>query len=489
MTTPNPNHRPDRNHMVALAHALTLIKTEQFVKAEGIGLRVAEADPTNGDAWFIASVAAHEMGHNDHALQRVNQALILQPSIAEYHNHLGVVYMALQQPDRALVSFRRAQALNPDDPSTLANIARVLLQQGQAKQALPFIQQALELHPNEPNFMGDMAVILVACKEVEPALKLYEQALLLTPNNPEIHFNYSRALLLAGRYAEGWQENEWRWHSNHYKKVNKNLPLPCWDGLASLAGKRIVVLSEQGFGDAIQFVRFAQQLKQQNAYVIVQARPQLTRLFKQATGVDQALSLADPLPDADYCIPMFSLPKVLNINIQTIPTTPYLSVSPEWFTLPIATNPQRLQVGLIWSGNNQRTLHLHAFKPLFDLPGVEFHALQPGPKAAETQPYGIQDCSPHLYDFAATAAIMQQLELIITIDTAAAHLSGGMGRPFWLLTHATADWRWGLMGTTTPWYPLARLFRQQETGQWDEVIQNMIPELHHLIIKKLATNG
>ncbi|MBF0429448.1 MAG: tetratricopeptide repeat protein, partial [Magnetococcales bacterium] len=264
----------NRHHVLALGHALDAIRSQQFSKAETIGLNVIDEDPKNADAYFVAGFAAFERGNLAVALERLNQAITLQSDIADFYTHRGVVLAALKQPEEAIRDFNRTLKITPDDPSALANLARLYVQQGEARQALPLIQQALRHQPDDPVLLGDMAVILVQCKQPHDALPLYEQALRLSPNDAEIHCNYSRALLMVEQYPHGWQENEWRWHSRQYQKIAKNFPAPIWNGV-SLIGKRITMVSEQGFGDALQFLRYAPLLKKKQAEVIVWCRPEL----------------------------------------------------------------------------------------------------------------------------------------------------------------------------------------------------------------------
>ncbi|MBF0294993.1 MAG: glycosyltransferase family protein [Magnetococcales bacterium] len=467
-------HRPDHNHLLALSHALTLLAAGRFERAEGIGLRVAGEDGEYADAWFIAGVAAGRQGRHAEAVERLERAIGLQPGVAEYFNNLGVSRNALGLDEEALRDFETALALHPDDYGAHANRARLLLKIGDAQQALLAIRRARALCPGDAELMGDEAVILMAHRELEGALSLYEQALRIAPEDAEIHFNYSRALLMAGRYAEGWRENEWRWRARHYRGVTRAFPAPVWAG-EPLAGRRIAMLSEQGFGDALQFIRYAAVLKGLGAEVGVTCRPELTRLFRAARGVDWACEWEHQLPEVDFCIPMWSLPLVLGTGPETIPEARCLTVPPGSFPGVVR---QGYRVGLVWSGNNRRDFRFGDLEPLLAVEGVAFHSLQFGPQAVLARERGgVHDWSSHLSDFAVTAALLSQMDLLITIDTAVAHLAGGLGVPFWLFTHVTADWRWGWRGASTPWYPGARLFRQHRRGVWADVVLEMADAL------------
>ncbi|MBF0212720.1 MAG: glycosyltransferase family protein [Magnetococcales bacterium] len=464
---------PDRNHTMALMHALEWLKSRQFTRAEGVGLRVADADPANADAHFVSGVAAHELGNHRTALERLDRAIDLRPRTPEFHAQRGVVLSALDQPEAAANEFCRSLELDPADAGTLANLARVLLRLGDPHQAYRPMRRALALKPEDPTMLGDMAVILVACRQPRAALPLYEQALKRTPDDPELHGNYSRALLMVGLYPEGWQESEWRWQTQLYRGISRTLPAPLWRG-EPLAGKRLLIVGEQGFGDAIQFMRYAPLLQERGATVIVQCRKELVRLFQSARGVDQALPMQGPLPEVDLAIPMLSLPRLLDTRLDSIPPARTLTVPPHPLPpLPPREPSQPLRVGLVWSGTNQRNFRFEDLAPLLGSPGVAFHALQLGPQAQRAREAGLRDWSEWMTDFAATATLMSRLDLLITIDTAAAHLAGSLGIPVWVLIHATADWRWGVAGESTPWYPEARLFRQERSGEWRSVIERV----------------
>ncbi|MBF0272576.1 MAG: glycosyltransferase family protein [Magnetococcales bacterium] len=461
---------PDRNHLMALMRALEWLKAKEFTRAEGIGLRVAEADPNNADAHFVSAVAAYELGNHRVALSRLDVAIDLQPKAPEFYSQRGVVLSAMDCREAAVGEFCRSLELNPSDVPTLANLARLLLKMGDPHQAYRPMRRALALQPDDPELLGDMAVILVACRQPSAALPLYEQAIRLVPGDAELHCNYSRALLMLGQYTQGWRENEWRWHSNHYRKSGSNLPAPEWDG-SPVESKTILIVCEQGFGDALQFIRYVPWMRQQGATVLVQCRPELARLFQAVQGVERVIPMGEPLPEIDLAIPMLSLPLVHGTRIDTIPAARCLSLPAEPAPpLPIRKGNMPVRVGLVWSGNNQRTMCFEDLAPLLKISGIEFHSLQLGPESQKARDRGLIDWSGWLTDFASTAAVMSRLDLVITIDTSTAHLAGSLGIPAWVLIHATADWRWGATGERTPWYPDVRLFRQEQPGQWAGLI-------------------
>ena len=306
------------------------------------------------------------------------------------------------------------------------------------------------------------------------------------------HWNLSLALLGAGDFVQGWREYEWRWHWDRFPEPRRLLPLPLWRG-EPLAGKRILVWTEQGFGDAIHIVPLAARLLDQGAEVYLEAPKALVRLFRTSfPGINvverpenpHALSLDTAL---DYVVPLMSLPDRLALSKADLPLmVDYLRGTSD----DLATWRERLpaggkpRVGVIWAGraahaeDNRRSIPFEKFRRLFAFDKVEWHSLQVGPSQADLDGVeGIGDLSPHLTDFADTAAALAQLDLVIAVDTGAMHLAAACGRPVWQLARTPPDWRWSLDWTTSPWYPGMRIFRQVEAGDWDQVLGDVMAAL------------
>jgi len=306
------------------------------------------------------------------------------------------------------------------------------------------------------------------------------------------HWNLSLALLGAGDFAQGWREYEWRWHWDRFPEPRRLLPLPLWRG-ESLAGKRILVWTEQGFGDAIHILPLAARLVDQGAEVYLEAPKPLVRLFRNSfpaiTVVERpdnphALTLDIPL---DYVVPLMSLPDRLALAKSELPLmTSYLRAREADLAiwrgrLPAGGKPR---VGVIWAGrpahaeDARRSIPFDTVKRLFEFDKVQWHSLQVGPAQADLIDSGtVEDLAPYLDDFGDTAAAMAHLDLIIAVDTGAMHLAAACGRPVWHLARTPPDWRWNLDWSSSPWYPTMRIFRQAEAGNWDPVLNDVLAAL------------
>jgi len=306
------------------------------------------------------------------------------------------------------------------------------------------------------------------------------------------HWNLSLALLGFGDFAQGWHEYEWRWHWDRFPEPRRLLPLPLWRG-EPLAGKRILVWTEQGFGDAIHMVPLAARLLDQGAEVYLEAPKPLVRLLRTSFPAikvverpenPHALTLDTAL---DYVVPLMSLPDRLNLAKSDLPLMiDYLHGTSEDQTawrdrLPAGGKPR---VGVIWAGrpahaeDARRSIPFETFRRLFDFDKVSWHSLQVGPAEADLQGLeGIENLAPHLNDFADTAAALAQLDLVIAVDTGAMHLAAACGRPVWHLARTPGDWRWSLEDAASPWYPTMRIFRQRGAGDWDQVLGDVMKAL------------
>ncbi len=462
------------NPVFVLQSALALLTDNRYAEAADLCEQVLAEDPDNADACFLTAMVHHHRGDDPGALVHIRRAIALQGECGDYHLNHGVILGGLGRDDEAEAAFRRALALHADDGVAAANLGRLLMVRGRAEEALPLFVKAVRRAPEDAGLLGDLGVVLMALRRLKEALGCYRRALSIDPGHAEVHFNYSRALLLAGDYRQGWRENEWRWKSGHYAKISKTVPHPLWDG-RSLAGKRIVLIGEQGFGDTLQLARYGTLVHQRGGEVHIQCRPELVRLLKTVPGVAGAAPLGSDPPAADFSMPMFSLPLLFDTRLETVPARfPYLSV-PSGVTVPepahrLIREATGLKIGLIWSGKNQRVRRLADFSSLLSLPGADFFTLQPGLDRREMAGMAIRDLGSGITDFADTAALMDRMDLIISIDTANAHLAGALGRPLWVLLHPTADWRWGFTGDHTSWYPAARLFRQKNARSWPETL-------------------
>ncbi|MBF0422124.1 MAG: tetratricopeptide repeat protein [Magnetococcales bacterium] len=464
-------------HILALKKALDHLQANRPAQTLAIAGRVLEVDPDNADAWYLSGAASHEAGQSLQALQHLNQACRLVPDSWEYLNFRALVLQHLGRFEESCADYEQSLHHQPDHPETLANLARVHMLTHRPDLAQPLFRQALAHEPDNASLHGDLGVCLMALKAPEEAIASYRSGLAIDPHNAEIHYNLSRALLMLGEYEEGWTENEWRWRTRHYRQTQKTFPLPVWQG-EPLHGRRIVLIQEQGFGDTIQMIRYAQELTRQGARTLVTCDQALLRLFAAIPAIEHAVTIDDPMPEADYCCPMLSLPRIFKTRLDSIPQkVPYL-FPPDHLSLqgwpPIDKHPA---IGLAWRGKSRSQLQAQDFQPLFAIRCIRWVSLQKETLPGELDPLPILNPQTILTDFAATAAIMSQLDLVVSIETATAHLAGALGKPVWIMIPYASEWRWLAAGTHAPWYPSARLYRQTTPSSWTQTIAQLANDL------------
>ena len=328
------------------------------------------------------------------------------------------------------------------------------------------------------------AICLRDIGRTDEAIALYEERLPLRPSLGA-HGHYAVALLTAGRLSEGWSQYEYRWTQDPLLSLRPPFRKPVWSG-QDLHGRTVLLRSEQGVGDVIQFIRYAPMLKALGANVVLQLRKGIGELAQGFRGIDAIIERDAPYPAFDFCIHLMSLPRVFGTDLDTIPASvPYIDVDPERVERMRARlgSDDALKVGLVWAGDpahlrdRQRSVSLARLAPLATIPGLRFVSLQKGPAAdqigAARDRIELLDLGPELRDFADTAAAISLLDLVVCVDTSVAHLAGALGKPVWVLLPTPADWRWMEKREDSPWYPTMRLFRQRSPGAWPEVFERL----------------
>jgi hypothetical protein len=348
---------------------------------------------------------------------------------------------------------------------------------------------AIFYKPDYPEPYNNRGVALADLGFHERSIESYEKAIALRPDYAEAHSNLSLVHLALGNYPVGFKEYEWRWKN---VKLGLNMPAfsaPRWTGAEDLAGKKILVFSEQGYGDAIQFSRYAKVLSNKGAKVVLGIEKALAALFESLDGVDQLLVQGDPLPPIDFYIPMLSLPLALNETIESIPTqNSYLRCQvakiEEWTR--ILGKKKKVRVGIAWSGSaehrNDRNRSMSLEELMQGLPkNLEYVTLQKEIRAIDRQYLDenpeIRHFEDKILDFHDTAALCSLVDLVISVDTSVAHLAGALGRPLWVLLPSNQDWRWLTNREDSPWYPSAVLFKQKKLGDWLPVTQALADKL------------
>jgi tetratricopeptide (TPR) repeat protein len=416
------------------------------------------------------------------------------PGNADLHLGLGAMLHEKGRYEEALLVYDRALSTWPDLGAVYHNRGNTLLQMGRNAEAIACYRKAIERIPGFAEGYVTTATALQAMRKPYEAMAACHRALALDPGCAEAHWNLSLALLQLGEYEEGWKEFEWRWRKRGYTSKPRDFNRPLWDG-SPLPGQTLLLHAEQGFGDSIQFARFIPLAAQRCGKVILETPLPLKSLLSGIAGVAGTVASGDPLPDFHAHAPLMSLPHILKIADNVLPCgIPYLSPSPEKMKLWSERFPpvrEGFRVGLVWAGRKKpdpnRTCPLSRFAPLAELRGVTFYSLQVGgdePGALRTEEdLSLVDLTGDITDFSDTAALVSHLDLVISIDTGVAHLSGAMGKETWVILPYAADWRWMLDRGDSPWYPGMRLFRQDIPGAWPGVIARVRDALRELLEK------
>jgi tetratricopeptide (TPR) repeat protein len=399
------------------------------------------------------------------------KAIELRPEFYDAHFNLGKLLSASGDMEGGAAALRRAIELNPEDPDTCLFLAAAVYEMGQLPEAIAANSKALSLREGCMVARRNLGMALSQAGDLS-GLAMLEGVVREMPENPNLHWNWGEQSLLHGRYEEGWREYEWRMQVDDLKPQYREADVPRWRGEA-IAGKRILIYAEQGFGDTLQFARYARLVAARGATVILEVHQALQRWCAALPGVTECVAKGSAVPEFDLTVPMMSLPYILETRAETIPPPVAARVEGR------RRDGSGLQVGMVWAGNGKhvrdrlRSTRLAEWSGLAGIEGVEFTSLQAGDPAAQIAQEGhgfrfVADCAGSR-DFADTAEMIAGLDLVITVDTAVAHLAGSMGKPVWILLYNLVDWRWGLEGNETPWYPTARLFRQRTPADWSEV--------------------
>jgi tetratricopeptide (TPR) repeat protein len=442
--------------------------------------------PDYAEAHCNRAVLLAELGRPADALASHDRAIALKPDYVRAYYNRGVVLADLHRHTEALASYDRTIALSPDHADAYANRGVVLAYLLRHEEALESCDRAIALRPDDAAAHANRGVVLADMQRHEQALASYDRAIALRPEWAEAHRNQSHSWLALGHLERGWHLHEWRKRCDR-PAGNRAFPQPVWLGQESIEGKRLFIHREQGLGDTIQFCRYALLAQARGARVVMSAQGPLRRLLG-TLGPDIEVIGSDEVPgDFDCHCPMMSLPLAFGTTLETIPhPTRYLAADPATVAAwrrRLALLPG-LRVGLCWAGNprpdqpsahlidRRRSTALAQYAPLAQVAGACFVSLQKGEPAAQAAGarLPLHDWTDALDDFADTAALIEALDLVITVDTSVAHLAGALGKPVWILNRFDSCWRWFLYRYDSPWYASARLFRQPAHGDWDSVI-------------------
>jgi tetratricopeptide (TPR) repeat protein len=463
-----------------------LCQLKMFDEALASFERALSLKPDHAEALYNRGIALEHFERFDEALASYDLALTLLPNLAEAHSNRAGVLRHLKRFGEALESCDRALALQPNLAQALSTRGSVLNGLKRYDEALASYDRALVVWPDNAEIYFNRAHTLTTLKRFDEASANYARAIALKPDYANAHLNDALLRLLTGDFARGWEKYEWRLRMDSVISSRRHFPQPLWLGDAVIRDKTILVHSEQGFGDAIQFCRYVPLVAERAARVILEVGRPLRKLMAgflaDFAPTAHVISRGDPLPDFDVQVPILSLPLAFGTRLETIPSgTSYLQAhSPgakNWHTrLGPRTRPR---IGLAWSGNaentrdSERSISLRQLFRLLDVDAA-FASLQKDVRAddlvALKERGDILHVGDELEDFTETAELISQLDLVISVDTSVAHLAGALGKPVWIMVTYIPDWRWLLDRDDSPWYPTARLFRQANVDDWEGVI-------------------
>jgi tetratricopeptide (TPR) repeat protein len=476
--------------------ANALMHEENYPEAEVAFRRCLQLRPDQVEAMVNLGYVLGEQEKADEARVVYERALQVQPQLPEAHHNLANVLRDQGQVAAALTHYDQSLRQRPGYAKAYINRGVALAFVGRVDEAVGSIQHGLQLQPDFAEGYSSLGAALSLQEKMDEAIAAYRHALSLKPDMAETHWNLGLALLLTGNFVEGWPEFEWIWKCKNSTRHVPNYDRPRWDG-KPLDGETILLHAEQGLGDAIHLVRYARLVQQRGGRTVVQCQRQLLPLLANCSGIDQLIGQRDPLPPYDCHASLQSVPGIVGTDLATIPgDVPYLAADPalvEHWRLQLA--PVRgLRIGINWQGNpkhpwdRHRSIPLAAFEPLARIEGVHLISLQKGHGSEQLPALGGQfpvlSLGPLVDEaggaFMDTAAILHQLDLVITADSAIAHLAGALARPVWVALSFSPDWRWLLGRPDSPWYPTMRLFRQPALGDWESVFAAMAAELRLL---------
>ena len=468
-------------------HSLGLVNLQRGALAAGIGLlaRASAVRPDSAEAWSNLALGYARSRRYDEAVASYDKAIALKPNHAAAHINRGNALLELRRFADALASYDKAIALKPGHAAAHNNRGAALKDLWRYDEALASFEQAIALNPGYAEAHCNRGAALRDLRRYDEALASYAKAIQLKPDYAEAHFNEGLCRLLLGQFEIGWRKYEWGWKRDKVAR-KRHADRPLWLGDESIAGKTLLIHADSGLGDAIQFCRYAPLLEARGAKVLLEVQPPLTSLMRSLNGVAAIIAQGEPAPGSDCQCPLFSLPLACKTTIDTIPNrVPYLAADPErvafWRS---ELGGQGFKIGVASSGNPHnaqdhiRSIPLGSFAPLLNSSSRLFYLqkeYRPEEEAFLKARPEIRDL--HHLDLAETAAVIACMDLVVSADTSIAHLAGALSKAVWILLAFAADWRWLMDREDSPWYPTARLFRQQSMGDWAGVMARVADAL------------
>ena len=472
-----------------LRDAAALHRAGRLAEAEPLYLAILHEVPAHFDALHLIGVVRQQQGRDAEAIAFIDRALALRPDNAAALSNRALSLRALGRAHEALACCDRALAVKPDFADAHNNRGLALAALKRPAEALKSYEAALSHAPAHIDALNNCGIALFEVNRLDEALVCFDRVLALRPGHVHGSWNRAQVLLLMGDFARGWPEHEGRLASN--PRLKRGFTQPLWLGDAPLAGRTILLRAEQGLGDTIQFCRYAPMVAARGARVVLEVQRPLVDLMRTLDSAIEVVARGDALPEFDLHCPLLSLPLAFKTELTTIPArTPYLRAPAGAIDWKSRLGTKRPRIGLVWSGNPghkrdaTRSIPFYALMPLLDI-DASFVSLQKDVRASDAavlkQTVQVVDVADNLTSFAETASLIATLDLVISVDTSAAHLTGALGKPLWLLLPQVPDWRWLMGRDDSPWYPTARLFRQDTTRAWGGVVARIRAALEDFV--------
>jgi tetratricopeptide (TPR) repeat protein len=494
----NPDYIPVINNLANLLKKLGRTDEAVIHYKKAISL-----DPGVSETYFNLADALKDLDMFDDAIEQYRQAISIRPDFAEAYSDLGNILKKIKKYDEAIENYRKAISLKPDFAEAYNNLSDTYRVLGKFSESVDLGLKAIQVKPDFESAYVNLGNIYLAQGNYNASIEQYQKAIEIRPNYPDAHYNMGLLLLLMGEFEEGWKEYGWRFKSKEIADQigYRDLGIPVWNG-TPLNGRTILIMSEQGFGDQIQFARYIPLIKEMGGRVLFECHKELMPLFESFEGIDRLLEKpynSDSGENTDVCVQLLNLPGIFGAKLDNmLADVPYLKADPgsadKWES---RFNRASIKIGIVWAGNpkhsneGNRSCKLSDFTLLSSIPDVELFSLQKdgmnGNYESHLSAMKVIDLGKEIGDFNDTASIIEKLDLVISVDTSVAHLAGSLGRPVWTLLPFIPDWRWMLDREDTPWYPTMKLFRQREPGDWEDVLNRVTVKLLNYIKERDET--
>jgi len=438
------------------------------------------------DRLLDQGVSLYNQHHYQKSIEAFEQSILLDKSCSKCWSNLGAALSKMERYSDAINCYQKAIAITPEYAGTYTNLGNALNKLGEYEQAIYFHLKAIDLDETSPNHFANCGSAYKNIGRFDRAQKMYEKALSLEPTHVNAHFDLATVLLQTNQSSKGFLEYEWRFKKEqmqgHITRYRSIFSRPVYKG-QKLSGERVLIHAEQGFGDALMVARYLFELKNRGARVVVYIREGLETLFKSMVCVDEVVSRSEAIPQSEYQLPMMSLPLVCDASLKNLQVHyPYFNVKKT-----MDQESDKIKIGIVWGASNSgesyknKVFNLRHFSVMAKDANLQLYSLQLGEDVEDIKRYNLEeaiiDLSSNIDDFETTAALINGLDLVITSDTSVAHLAGAIGAKVWILLQKVPDWRWGVDGVQSRWYPSARLFRQHSLGDWNSVFKEVYQAL------------